>query len=76
MSPGVASVASTLRSVGSSVDVVLEDRKMKWVFKHADRIGAKKVVVVGGEEEERGCVSVKDMDSGEQREIKIEDLGK
>merc|ERR1712226_424792 len=33
-------VATTLRKSGQSVDVVLENKKTKWVFKHADRIGA------------------------------------
>ena len=34
-------VANELREKGCSVDVVLEEKKMKWAFKHADRIGAK-----------------------------------
>merc|ERR1711957_442171 len=38
---GVAvDVACKLRAEGKSVDVVLEKKKTKWVFKHADRIRA------------------------------------
>ena len=32
--------ATALRSAGISVDVVLENKKPKWVFQRADKIGA------------------------------------
>ncbi|GMI38216.1 hypothetical protein TrCOL_g796 [Triparma columacea] len=66
--------AGILRGKGMSVDLVLEKRKMKWVFKHADRIGARKVVITGGEEGERGECIVKDMDTGEQVAVKLGEL--
>jgi len=72
---GVAvDVACKLRAEGKSVDVVLEKKKTKWVFKHADRIRAGYVVVVAPDEYERGELSIKDMDTGEQNSVKIEDL--
>ena len=43
-------VAGDLRSKGRSVDIILEDKKMKWAFKHASRIGAKEIVLVMPEE--------------------------
>lgn len=70
----VTGVVKGLRETGKSVDLVLEKRKMKWVFKHADRIGARYVVLVGGKEAENGCVSVKDMETGEQMEVKMENV--
>jgi histidyl-tRNA synthetase len=39
--PAAITVAAKLRQAGQSVDLVLEDKKPKWAFKHADRIGAK-----------------------------------
>ena len=39
-------VAAKLRSAGRTVDLVLEDKKMKWVFKHAERCGATRLVMV------------------------------
>jgi len=69
-----ASVASTLRKAGQSVDLILEQKKIKWVFKYADRIGVKNVVIVAPDEWERGEVSVKDMAEGSQKNVKVEDI--
>ena len=40
------SVASSLRETGRSVDLVLEDKRLKWAFKHAERSGAERLVMV------------------------------
>eukprot|EP00558_Chaetoceros_sp_UNC1202_P009429 CAMPEP_0197245260 /NCGR_PEP_ID=MMETSP1429-20130617/10091_1 /TAXON_ID=49237 /ORGANISM="Chaetoceros sp., Strain UNC1202" /LENGTH=495 /DNA_ID=CAMNT_0042705721 /DNA_START=146 /DNA_END=1633 /DNA_ORIENTATION=+ len=69
------SVATKLRKAGQKVDVVLENKKTKWVFKHADRIKSKYVVIVAPDEYSNGEVSVKDLSCGEQNAVKIEDLG-
>ena len=71
----VIDISSRLRSAGRSVDTVLEKKKVKWVFKHADRCGAKSVIIVGGSEWEQGKVAVKDMESGEQKEVPVDQLG-
>ena len=55
------SVAAALRSGGSTADLVLEDKKMKWVFKHAERIGADRLVMVMPDEWSKGNVKVKDL---------------
>jgi len=68
-------VASKLRAAGQSVDVVLEKKKPKWVFKHADRIGAKYCVIVAPSEFEDGAVSIKDLTVGEQKAVSIDSLG-
>lgn len=70
------SVASRLRGLGKRVDVVLEDKKTKWVFKHADRLQANYVIIVAPDEVERGEVSVKDLKEGSQTCLKLEDLEK
>jgi len=67
-------VASKLRASGQSVDVVLKRKKPKWVFKHADRQGARFCVVVGADEYASGEVAVKDLSEGEQKSVKIENL--
>jgi histidyl-tRNA synthetase len=66
--------ARTLRENGQSVDVVLEQKKPKWVFKHADRIGARYCLIVAPSEYENGEVSVKDLESGDQSPVKIDAL--
>lgn len=68
------SVAAKLRKAGQTVDVVLEKKKPKWVFKHADRIGVKFCVIVAPDEYENGEVSIKDLEGGEQTAVKIDDL--
>mmetsp|Transcript_21663 Transcript_21663/g.44681 ORF Transcript_21663/g.44681 Transcript_21663/m.44681 type:complete len:551 (+) Transcript_21663:251-1903(+) len=72
--PVAVQVASTLRSAGQSVDVILENKKPKWVFKHADRIKARHCCVIAPQEYENAEVAIKDMDSGEQVPVKIDDL--
>jgi histidyl-tRNA synthetase len=42
--------ATALRKVGISVDVVLENKKPKWVFQRADKLGADVVVMFAPDE--------------------------
>lgn len=73
---GVAiEVASKLRAAGQTVDLILENKKPKWVFKHASRNEARYCVIVAGNEYENGEVSVKDLSAGEQKAVKIDSLG-
>jgi histidyl-tRNA synthetase len=72
--PAAIQVAGRLRAAGRSVDIVLEKKKPKWAFKHADRAGAKRMIMIAPKEWERGMVSVKDLASGEQIEIAAEEL--
>ena len=67
-------VAAKLRSAGRSVDLVLEDKKMKWVFKHAERCGATRLVMVMPDEWAEGKVRIKDLDTGEESTVAMEDL--
>jgi len=67
-------VANVLRKAGQSVDVVLETKKPKWVFKHADRLQAKYCVIVAPDEFEKGEISIKNLDSGEQKPVPIGSL--
>lgn len=67
-------VASSLRSSGRSADLVLEDKKMKWVFKHAERIGAERLVMVMPDEWSNGNVKVKQLSTGEESEVPFEEL--
>ena len=67
-------VASSLRSKGHSVDLVLEDKRMKWVFKHAERVGARRLVMVMPEEWSKGKVRIKELDSGEESDVSFDEL--
>ena len=68
------SVASSLRGSGRSVDLVLEDKRLKWAFKHAERSGAQRLVMVMPEEWKDGKVKIKDLESGEEVEVSVDSL--
>ena len=69
-----ARVATQLRNDGRQVELDLKRRSMGKSLQHADRRGATRVVIVGDDEWERGAVMVKDMESGEQREVAVDKL--
>ena len=47
---------------------------MKWAFKHAERIGASRIILVAPEEWSRGKIKVKDLQSGEEFETTLEEI--
>ena len=67
-------VGDRLRSAGINTDVYLEDKKIKAKFKYADKLKIPYVAIIGEEEEKNGTVSLKNMETGEQEEIRVEDL--
>ncbi len=56
-------LATKLRKLGLHAELEQAGRSVKGQFKHADRVGARRVVIVGD------GIEVKDMASGEQREV-------
>ena len=64
--------AQSLRDLGVKADSDLAGRSLKAQFKFADKIGAKYVVLVGGEEYERGVVKLRDMQTKEEKELPLE----
>jgi histidyl-tRNA synthetase len=58
-------LAQTARAAGLKAQLELAGRSLKGQLRHADRIGASYVAIVG----EDGRASLRDMGSGEQREI-------
>jgi histidyl-tRNA synthetase len=63
-----------LRENGVRVERTYGDRSVKAQFKAADRSGARWTVVLGADEATRNAVNVKDLRSGEQREVGREGL--
>ena len=47
---------------------------MKWVFKHAERVGAGRLVLVMPEEWGDGKVRIKDLESGEEADVLFDEL--
>ncbi|KAI4365611.1 hypothetical protein MLD38_021579 [Melastoma candidum] len=69
-----AAVATKLREKGESVELILGVKPLKWVFKRAARINAERLILVGPDEWQKGTVSVKNLSSEEQYEVKLEEL--
>jgi histidyl-tRNA synthetase len=63
-------LAREARRAGLQAQLELAGRSLKGQLKHADRIRARFVAIVGG----NGHVSLKDMESGEQRELTTPDV--
>lgn len=68
------SVATKLRASGRLVDLVLEDKRMKWAFRHAERTGAQRLVMVMPDEWAAGNVRIKELESGEESDVAVDDL--
>ena len=64
----------TLRKAGISADTDYENKSLKGAMRRADDLGATCVIIIGENELQKKVVSLKDMASGEQKEIRFEDI--
>ena len=69
-----AKIVTMLRDEGLRSDIDIMGRKMAKAMKYASIKGAKNVIIIGAKELESCSVTVRDMVSGEQKVIKIENL--
>jgi len=67
-------LCGALRSKGVRAEVDHARRSMKAQFKYADKLGAAYTVVIGDDELAKGVVKLKDMRSGEEREVEAAEL--
>ena len=67
-------VLNKLRDEGKSVDIYLESGKFKKKMTYADKLGTRKVIILGEDELNKREVSIKDMETGEQVSKKFEEL--
>ena len=68
------SLAYALREVGVSAEIDHMERSIKAQFKYADKIGAKYVAVIGGNELVQGQANVKNMQTGESESVAFDDM--
>lgn len=54
------------------MDLVLDDRKPKWVFQRADKLGVGVVLLLAAAEAEQGQLVLKDLVSGQQQAVPSE----
>lgn len=67
-------IAHVLREAGSAVAYAFEQRPVRKQLAMAARQGARKVILLGPEETERGVAVIRDMAQGSQREVSLADL--
>jgi len=65
-------LCNDMRTAGLRADMDYDFSKMKKQFTLADKNGARFTVILGEDEMQRNCASVKDMETGEQEEIKLD----
>ncbi|MBO4251739.1 MAG: histidine--tRNA ligase [Clostridia bacterium] len=67
-------IVSAIRKKGIIADTDYMNRGIKAQFKYADKLGAKYVAVIGSDELSRGIVKLKNMTSGEEKEVCADEL--
>lgn len=67
-------VATVLRNENINAEVYLENKKIKAKFKYADRLAIPYVIVIGEDEIANNIVTLKNMQTGEQETLKIEEV--
>ena len=64
-------IANKFRKIGINTEVYLNNKKLKAKMKYADKLQIPYVIVVGDDEIETGIVKVKNMNTGEERELDV-----
>ena len=67
-------VLSQLRVAGIKADLYPTPAKLKKQMKYANDIKVPKVILIGSEEKETGLLTVKNMVSGEQEKVVVQEL--
>ena len=67
-------IANTLRSAGINTDIYFEDAKIKKKMKYADKWNIPYVILIGETERETKKYTLKNMETGEQELLSIEDI--
>ena len=67
-------VAEAIRNAGINVETSLGDKKIKAKFKYADKLQIPYVAVIGEEEVNQNQISLKNMQTGEQETLSIDEV--
>ena len=67
----VSKVAKKMREQEKNVQIFFEDKKIKAQFRYADKLKIPYIIVIGDDEVEKGIYTIKNMETGEQKEEKI-----
>ncbi len=72
--PQALRATQLLRAAGFSTIFEFQDRRLGNQLKSANQVGARQVVIIGPREVEGGLARVRDMQTGEEREVVFENL--
>ena len=67
-------ISSEIRNAGINTEVYVEDKKPKAKMKYADKLGIPYILIIGEEERETKIYTLKNMVTGEQEKLKIEEI--
>ncbi len=67
-------IVQNLRKAGISADCDHTGRSLKAQFKFANKLNVKFVIMAGGEEKDRGAVRIRDMQTGEEKEVSTDNI--
>ncbi len=68
-------LVSSLRQKGLIIETDYMDRSVKAQMKYANKLGAKKTVIIGSQELQENRARIKDMTTGEQVELALDAIG-
>ena len=67
-------ITQMLRKNNIKTDVDLNNKKFKKLMNYADKINVKKIIIIGEKDLSAGKVTIKDMDSGNQDLVNVENI--
>ena len=67
-------IATKLRNQGIKTEIYLNNKKLKAKFKYADKLEIPYVIIIGEDEIRNNVVKLKDMKTGEEKEVSMDDL--
>lgn len=67
-------ISTKIRTEGIETEVYVENKKPKAKMKYADKLGIPYILIVGEEERETKLYTLKNMKTGEQEKLKLEEI--
>ena len=67
-------IATKLRNQGIKTEIYLNNKKLKAKFKYADKLEIPYVIIIGEDEIQNNVVKLKNMKTGEEKEITMDNL--
>ncbi len=67
-------LTAMLRRSGCAAVSAFGERRLKAQLRHADSFGARRVVIIGDSEVEDGAALIKDMKTGEQQKVRLDEV--